>query len=203
MHIPHLNKMTDRDKMISFMKAYPFATIVTVEDNVPTATHLPFVITESETGIILSAHFAKANSQWKHLNNKNKVLVIFAEPHAYISPRHYDSELNVPTWNYISVHTYGKAEIVSDERGGMDELEKMINRYEPEYLDQWKNLPAEMKLKLLKAIVAFRIAVEEVQAKEKLSQNKNENERQRIIDSLLKSEHSTERDIAGYMQQIQ
>lgn len=203
MHIPHLNKMTDRDKMISFMKAYPFATIVTVEDNVPTATHLPFVITESETGIILSAHFAKANSQWKHLNNKNKVLVIFAEPHAYISPRHYDSELNVPTWNYISVHTYGKAEIVSDERGGMDELEKMINRYEPEYLDQWKNLPAEMKLKLLKAVVPFRIAVEEVQAKEKLSQNKNENERQRIIDSLLKSEHSTERDIAGYMQQIQ
>ncbi len=195
--------MTDRDKMISFMKAYSFATIVTVEDNMPAATHLPFVITESETGLILSAHFAKANSQWKQLTNKNQVLVIFAEPHAYISPRHYDSELNVPTWNYMSVHTYGKAEIVSDERGGIDELEKLINRYEPEYLDQWKNLPADMKLKLLQAIVPFRITVEDVQAKEKLSQNKNESERQRIIDSLQKSEHSTERDIAEYMQQIQ
>ena len=199
MYILQQNKMKGSDEIVSFMKAYPFATIVTVKDNSPTATHLPFVITETENGVILSAHFAKANPQWQQLLN-NKVLVIFAEPHAYISPSHYDSEMNVPTWNYISVHTYGTAAIITGIDEGVGELEKMINLFEQPYMEQWKKFPGEMKLKLLQAIVPFNITVEEIQAKEKLSQNKNKNERQRIVAALQKSGHSAEQEIAAYMQ---
>jgi transcriptional regulator len=190
--------MNDHEEMVSFMKAYSFATIVTVKDNVPVATHLPFVIAQTDTGIILSAHFALANSQWKQLNNE-KTLVIFSEPHAYISPTHYDSEISVPTWNYISVHAYGKSEIITDPAEGIDELEKMIHQYEQDYFLQWNKFPQEVKLKLLRGIVPFRVTVDELQAKKKLSQNKNENERQRIIDTLEKSPHSPEQVIAGYM----
>lgn len=190
--------MKDGPGIVSFMKAYSFATIVTVENNLPTATHLPFVITETENGIVLSAHFAKANNQWKQLTN-SKVLVIYAEPHAYISPKHYDSELNVPTWNYISVHTYGMATVITDDAGGIAELEKMIAVYEADYLPQWKKLPEEMKLKLLNAIVPFTIAVEDIQAKEKLSQNKNKDERKRIVESLQNSDQSTEQAIGAFM----
>jgi|GEM_PF-1984000 len=91
MYTPNQYKMNEHGNIISFMKAYSFATIITVADNIPTATHLPFVVNEAESGIILSAHFAKANTQWHQLTNGNKVLVIFGEPHAYISPKHYDS----------------------------------------------------------------------------------------------------------------
>ncbi|HKO79578.1 MAG TPA: hypothetical protein VJU78_04245, partial [Chitinophagaceae bacterium] len=61
----------------------------------------------------------------------------------------------------------------------------------------------EVKLKLLRGIVPFRITVEELQAKKKISQNKNENERKRIIDALQESHHSPERAIAEYMRKMQ
>ena len=76
----------------------------------------------------------------------------------------------------------------------------MINLFEQPYMEQWKKFPGEMKLKLLQAIVPFNITVEEIQAKEKLSQNKNKNERQRIVAALQKSGHSAEQEIAAYMQ---
>jgi len=101
------------------------------------------------------------------------------------------------------VHTYGKAEIIADEYEGIRELEKMINEYEQAFMQQWKNIPMDVKLKLFKGIVPFRIVVNDIQAKEKLSQNKNYNERQRIIDALGKSNHSSEREIATYMRKKQ
>ncbi|HEV8082201.1 MAG TPA: FMN-binding negative transcriptional regulator [Chitinophagaceae bacterium] len=63
----------------------------------------PFIVTEGDERIILPSHFAKANKQWTEITG-NQVLIIFSEPHAYISPKHYDKELKVPTWNYISIH---------------------------------------------------------------------------------------------------
>lgn len=202
MYIPWQNEMNDKEEIVNFMKAYSFATIVTVKDSTPVATHLPFVVTETDAGIVLSAHFARANNQWEQLNG-DKILVIFSEPHAYISPKHYDSEMNVPTWNYLSVHAYGKSEIITDPAKGIDELEKMIHQYEQSYMLQWNKFPQDAKLKLLRGIVPFRITVEELQAKKKISQNKNENERKRIIDALQKSHHSSERDIAEYMRKMQ
>src|SRR5438874_10483822 len=95
MYIPNLYLEEDREQIIAFIKQYSFATIVTVKDNFPTATHLPFTIREVDGKLILTAHFARANDQWKQIA-ESPVLVIFSEPHAYISPRHYEKELNVP-----------------------------------------------------------------------------------------------------------
>ena len=51
-----------------------------------------------------------------------------------------------------------------------------------------------------KGIVAFELVIEEIQAKKKLSQNKTEIEKRNIIGHLNKSDVSTERDIAQYME---
>src|SRR3546814_4672540 len=98
---------TDKNEIVDFMKRFSFATIITAKDSFPIATHLPFLVSVRGDNITLTSHFAKANEHWRDIQN-NKVLVIFSEPHAYISPKHYDKELNVPTWNYISVHAYGQ-----------------------------------------------------------------------------------------------
>jgi len=71
------------------MQRYSFATIVTVKDSVPTATHLPFLVKETEGQVIISSHFAKANPQSADIID-NRALVIFTEPHAYISPKNYE-----------------------------------------------------------------------------------------------------------------
>jgi len=113
MYIPKFNLTTDQHEMVAFMKKFSFATIITAKNGIPLATHLPFSITTREEQIILTSHFAKANNQWQDIEN-NSVLVIFSEPHAYISTNNYEIALNVPTWNYISIHAYGEGKLITD-----------------------------------------------------------------------------------------
>ena len=198
MYIPNLNLMTDRVEIVEFMRRFSFATIITAKDNLPVGTHLPFLVTSQDDKIILTSHFAKANEQWKDIE-QNKVLVIFTEPHAYISPKHYDKELNVPTWNYISVHAYGQGTIISEQEEVIEVLEKTIDSYETAYRQQWNGLPEDYKLKLSKGIVAFHVEITDIQAKKKLSQNKTENEQKKIIQELSNSQDTNAQMIAEYM----
>src|SRR4051812_31118567 len=88
MYTPKHFLITDTQEAVSFMQRYSFATIVTVNNGVPSATHLPFVVSQQGDQIVLTSHFAKANPQSTEILN-GRPLVIFAEPHAYISPKHY------------------------------------------------------------------------------------------------------------------
>lgn len=198
MYIPKINAMTDREEVVAFMKQFSFATIITAKENFPVATHLPFLVSVKEDKIILTSHFAKANEHWAAVV-ENKVLVIFTEPHAYISPKNYDKELNVPTWNYISIHAYGQGKLITRTDKVIEILEATIDNYELAYMQQWNSLPEDFKLKMIKGIVAFEIEVTELQAKKKLSQNKTDAEQRRIIDSLSDSNKDNEQHIADYM----
>lgn len=201
MYIPSFNKFEDLQQVISFMQRYSFATIVTVKDNVPVATHLPFLVKQQNDKIILSAHFAKANPQSADINNTN-ALVIFAEPHAYISPKNYEKEANVPTWNYLAVHAYGSCALLDGEEKKAALLKEMIGYYEKDYQQQWDSLPDDYKHRMMNGIVAFEMKVDDLQAKKKLSQNRTEKERENIINNLSHAENSNEKDIADYMRSL-
>ncbi len=187
------------EEIIRFMQQYSFATIVSQHDGRPIATHLPFVVARQGDELLLSSHFARANKQWEALAN-GEVLVIFSEPHAYISPAHYDKIESVPTWNYLAVHAYGRAVLVHDEAQSLEILEKTIMFYEPAYRDQWAQLSPEFKQKMMKGIVAFEVHITELQGKKKLSQNKTTAERTRIAEALSASPDAAARAIAAYMQ---
>lgn len=198
MYVPKINAMTGDNAIIEFMKRFSFATIISIKKDYPIATHLPFVIHTENDEITLISHFAKNNEQWKNIENK-KVLVIFTEPHAYISPKNYEKQLNVPTWNYVAVHCYGNVSIVSETDEVLKVLEGTINNYEQSYRSQWDNLPEKYKLGMMNGIVAFKVTISEIQANEKLSQDKKEKERHNIIQSLSKSDDTNEKIIAEYM----
>lgn len=198
MYIPQINLTTDRKEIIEFMKRFSFATIITSTNGVPLATHLPFLIEERNDQIVLSSHFAKANDHWKDLE-AGRPLVIFTEPHAYISTSNYDKELNVPTWNYIAVHCYGTGKIVPEVEPSLAIINATIDHFEADYRKQWDNFPEDYKLKMLRGIVAFELVVDELQAKKKLSQNRSEAEKDKIISTLTHSESTTEQLIAEYM----
>lgn len=202
MWISEDNKMNDRNEIVDFMKRFSFALIISSKDAVPTATHLPFLVRVEDDEIVLTSHFAKENPQWKDLENST-VLVVFSEPHAYISPKLYDKTLNVPTWNYLSVHAYGKSKIISESDAVMTILNATVANYEMGYKAQWEGLPEQYKVNLAKGIVAFEIVVTDLQAKQKISQNKTESEQHKIIDSLSKSDDSNARFIAEYMRKNQ
>jgi transcriptional regulator len=198
MYIPKINLTTDKDEIVGFMKRFSFATIITSKDNFPTATHLPFLVTLKGNDVILTSHFAKANEHWQDIENF-KNLVIFSEPHAYISTKNYDKELNVPTWNYISIHAYGQGKIITQTEKTFEILEATIEYYEASYKQQWHSFPEDYKLRMSKGIVAFEILITDLQAKKKLSQNRTVTEKEKIMKTLSKSKDTNENLIAGYM----
>lgn len=198
MYTPDHFKFEDKSEILSFMKEYSFATIINVKENFPSATHLPFIIKEENNQLYLISHFAKANEQWKEITT-NKTLVIFNEPHAYISPKNYDSIKNVPTWNYVSIQIYGEGEIVTSEEETIKILKETILTYESDYLSQWESLPHTFKSNLMKGIVAFKIKVTDIQAKKKASQNRSETERKRIFENLSNSSNQSEKIMSTFM----
>jgi len=200
MYIPSFNKFEDRQQVISFMQRYSFATIVTVKGGLPVATHLPFLVVQKEDQIILKAHFAKANPQAKDCIDQ-KALVIFTEPHAYISPKNYEKEENVPTWNYLAVHAYGTCTLLDDEQKA-ELLKDTISNFEKDYLKQWDALSEDYKYKMMKGIVAFEIVVDDLQAKAKLSQNRSEKEQENIINDLSHAPNTVEKETADYMKAL-
>lgn len=200
MYVPNHFSFTGEPDILAFMRRFNFAVIVSQVDGVPFATHLPFVVEEPGDGrICLLAHFAKANPQWQALEGQ-QALVIFSEPHAYVSPSLYEKEQNVPTWNYVAVHAYGVPRLIHDEKASFDLLEKQMQVFEKQYLEQWTHLPAEYKSAMVKGIVAFEIPVEKLEAKHKLSQNKSDRDRQNVMAHLLESEDGTARAIGEMMQ---
>lgn len=199
MYIPATNAMPDRQEILDFMRRFSFATIISTRESTPTATHLPFVVEDREGTLVLLSHFARANDHWRYLEDQT-VLVIFSEPHAYISTRNYDKALNVPTWNYIAIHAYGKVELITDYGKTIEVLEKTIKNYEHSYQNQWDDFPEDYKVRMAKGIVAFELTITDLQAKKKLSQNRSGSEKQRIIDSLAHSQDTNEKLIGEYMQ---
>lgn len=198
MYVPHHYRMEDSAEILDFMQKFSFATIITVQNKLPIATHLPFLVEKIGTDIYLSAHFAKANPQWESLEQQ-PVLVIFSEPHAYVSPQWYDKPLNVPTWNYLAVHAYGEAQLITEAEALTQLLESTIHFYESAYKIQWDTLPLAYKEGLIKGIVGFRLKVTDLQAKKKLSQNKTLHEQNTIAEALSQSEDSSAQKLAEYM----
>lgn len=198
MYTPKHFELNDVSEAVAFMKRYSFATLVNVNSGIPEATHLPFLIKQQEERMILSSHLAKANPQAGYLTNATS-LVIFTEPHDYISPAHYEKELNVPTWNYIAIHAYGEVEVITDEASQLQALEEMIASYDSAYLQQWAGLPMDYKLKMCKGIVVFDINVTDLQGKKKLSQNRTEVDRDSIMKAFSQSNDWNEQVIGEYM----
>ena len=180
MYVPKHNQNEDRAALLAYMRAYSFAALATCGPGGLMATHLPFVIEEEEGRITLLAHMARANPQWRDFAAGGDALAIFMQPHAYVSPRHYDSRQNVPTWNYVAVHAYGRPVLIEERVAKMELQQKLIRQHDPGYLAQMAELPESYLDAKLGAIVSFSLVVTRIDARYKLSQDKNAAERERI-----------------------
>lgn len=115
MYVPPLYKAQSTEEVKAFLQANPFGILVSVQRGKPVATHIPLMLVHNHEGKqVLWGHVSKANEQWNNLLDQEKVLAIFTGPHTYISSSWYSHE-NVPTWNYIAVHVYGKVRFIEGQ----------------------------------------------------------------------------------------
>lgn len=203
MYIHPINSWENEPEIIEFIKKNAFATLVTQVDGKPWATHIPFVFHQDSDGNpILSGHIAKANLQWKSIPDNEDILVIFQGPHAYISSSWYNHE-NVPTWNYLAVHIYGKIRIIEGEEL-IEHLKSLVDNYE-------SGRPNRVSIETmsegyfqsqLRALVGIEVKIEEVHASAKLSQNRDDVNYQNIVTKLEESPYPMDKEIAGEMRKI-
>lgn len=186
MYIPETFVEAELASLHAFMRTHSFATVVTTLDGKPYASHLPLFL-ESGLGAqgSLIGHMAKANPHWQELQAGAEILVMFHGPHAYVSPAWYAAKsMVVPTWNYMAVHAYGKAHILSQEEL-VQALHKLVDENESSYEQPWKlELTQEMREKMLGTIVGFEIELSGIEGKFKLSQNRPREDQKRVIEKL-------------------
>ena len=201
MYIPEFNRQEERATILAFMRANPFAILVSNVDGIPFASHLPLLIDDADDQIVIQGHMARANAHWKSMKETEESLIIFHGPHAYISPSLYENRESVPTWNYAAVHVYGEPTLFTDEESLRATLHRMIDTFESSYMAQWSELSEQYQSRMMKHIVGFNIRVKRLEGKFKLSQNRTKGEQARVIQSLNQSKDSNISGVAQLMQQ--
>jgi len=113
-------------------------------------------------------------------------LAIFSGPHSYISYSWHDHE-NVPTWNYLAVHVYGKAKILNHEET-VASLKKLVDKYEKNSKNpvRVEDLSKQTMMQA-RGIVAFEIEITAIEAVKKLSQNRDKKNHENIVSELEKT----------------
>lgn len=203
MYIPNAFREEDLETLVSFMAAHSFATLVTLQNQMPVASHIPLVVIRQGDKVKLTGHLAKANPQWQAFGD-HESLAIFTGPHAYVSPSAYEQRENVPTWNYIAVHAYGMPRPITltDSRASMDEMiDEMIDTYGADYKAQWHSLSEGYREGMMRGIVGFEMTVTRLDGQYKLSQNRHHTDQANVAHSLLQSPDPNAQAVGEAMQQ--
>jgi len=196
MYSPPYNQLENRAELLAFMRANSFAVVVTGTGGTLHASHLPVMVHDHGKDIVIDSHMAKNNAQWKEFFD-DEVMVIFAGPHAYVSPRWYEDKERVPTWNYAAVHAYGAPKVVADPKLKYESQRRLIEAMDPQWLPQFDALRQEYVDRMLEGIVNFQIAVTRLETRWKLSQNRSRREQELIAAQLEKSGDTMERALAA------
>jgi transcriptional regulator len=203
MYIPKAFYVSDQQVLGEFIERHSFATLVSMVDGKPFATHLPLLLDRmrSTYGTLLG-HVARANPQWHAFDGQQEALAIFQGPHAYVSPSWYATSPAVPTWNYTAVHVYGVPRVIDDEHAFADLLDRLIAFYEAGMPTPWPGiLPADFRATLMKGIVGFVMDIDRIEGKFKLSQNRSREDQRRVVEHFERSADPIERALAELSQQ--
>lgn len=83
----------------------------------------------------------------------------------------------MPTWNYQSVHIYGRASIFTEVEKLKWVVKTLTHKYESAFSQPWK---ANYNASMLGGIIGIEIAINDLQCKYKLSQNRSVLDRSQV-----------------------
>ena len=192
MYIPNQFSEVDRARIQSLIRDYGFATLISSSPDGPQVTHAPVQFDAGRE--VLIGHIARANPHSAALQNGTSMLVIFHGPHSYVSPTWYVDENprvpNVPTWNYAAIHVTGKVTRIDSDAAKWKIVTDLAAQYEAGSNAPWDPRGFDAHASKLGAIVGFEIAIEKIEAKLKLSQNRSMVDQESVITQLAASDSS-------------
>ena len=179
MYVPSHFDESRPDVLYDLIEKNPLGVLITHGQSGLDANHIPFEIDRSQGPHgVLRCHVARNNSVWQDIATGDQVLVVFRAVDAYISPQWYPSKQDfhkqVPTWNYLVAHAYGRITVRDDERYVRGNVARLTRKHEASQPVPWKitDAPTDYIDMMLKAIVGLEIEITRLVGKAKLSQNK-------------------------------
>ncbi len=180
-------KEKDQQVILDFIHQHPFAFITGCDvSNKPVATQIPVFIDEKNGRQYMTGHMMRNTDHHLAFEKNPNVLCVFTGDHNYVSATWYADPHQASTWNYMSVHVKGQLKFL-DHQGLIDVLKKTTLHFENHNKNSsttFDNLSPEYTSRLMKAIVAFEIEVEVIDTVFKLSQNRDKESYQNIIQKL-------------------
>jgi transcriptional regulator len=184
------------------MDQNPFATVITIVEGKPFVSHLPLTPKNLGDKIELIGHLSRANPHWKSFSNF-QVTVIFHGPHTYITPKWYAGN-DVPTWNYLIAHVTGKVELIESHDGIVECLKELADHIERQWPSGWEFfIPDDLAGDILsKNIVGFKIKIDEINFKKKLSQNRTAADQAGVLKGLESRGDDNSRSVLAEMKKL-
>lgn len=194
MYIPPAFRLDDHSAAVEVMRDHSFALLVAATGpGEVELTHLPILVDAAGEALVLRGHVAKANPMAGLIAQSSagspvRATAVFTGPHTYVSPDWYAAENQVPTWNYVAIHASGVLEPVDDGAAVEALLADLSAEHEAPLAPKkpWtmdKMTPGLVE-RMRKGITAFRITVERLETKAKLSQNKGAADRDGVVAAL-------------------
>lgn len=177
--------LTDLHEIADLVRANPWCRMVShVPGDGLVASHYPVLVEEDAEGLTLYSHVGRPDERLHRLGS-GELLVIVEGPHGYISPSWYGRSPAVPTWNFTAAHLTGTPEILSDEEN-LEVLARLVDYFERAVAEPQPltGVNAEYAARIVAGTVGFRMRVDRVVAKRKLSQDKPREVRERIVRAL-------------------
>jgi len=208
MYTPAKFKVEDASEAHALMRAHPFAILVTHGADGIVATHLPTVLKVDEASPLgrIECHVARPNPQWRTFAADAEALMIFQGPEAYIRPGWYPSKAEhakvVPTWNYAVVHAYGKLEAVQDKDWLLAHVTDLTDQQETPHAAPWavSDAPANFLDAMARGIIGFRLTISRLEAKAKMSQNREDRDRVGVVQGLSERGQGDDAAIAALVE---
>lgn len=188
----------DEGEIFRCMEQNSFAALVSNGDEGLSVSHLPMLVDRENRKLI--GHMARANRHWQAASGQ-QVLCIFNGPHSYISPRWYEEENVVPTWNYIVVHVRGVLNVTEDEAETLRALERYVEAFESPLPQPWSTHEADPDFvrRLSRQTVAFEVGIQQLDGIWKLSQHHPPQRNSRVVAALEQQSGENAQAVAEHM----
>ncbi len=172
----------------ALIRSYPLGLLITAGPAGLLANLFPFLLDADGAGPgTLRLHMARANPQWRELEAVEECLVVFQGPQDYVTPSWYATKREtgkvVPTWNYATVHVWGRPRVMNDDSWLRRQIEDLTRSRETQRAEPWAvgDAPEDFVAMQMRAIVGIEIPILKIEGKWKMSQNRPEADRAGVI----------------------
>jgi transcriptional regulator len=180
-HNPH-HFVADPEVVRRLIRENPWAILVSYHGDQLVASHYPVLLDDDCDELAVFTHVGRPDEEL-HGFGQREIMLIVQGVHGYISPSWYaPGATRAPTWNFTAAHCYGVPQILDSETN-LQTLARLVRHFE-RHVESPMLLDLEWGAPVARGTVGIRLPITRFQCKVKLSQDKDRETQQRVIQAL-------------------